>query len=134
MVWGILCLSLALVLSGWAAVSYFRTSGPLSDTGTGILAGFIAFAALFLVVGAPSIVAAFGLLKLKNWARLLTIALSTFCIVFTPLGLLNALRHTQVPRIPWPWQFVWVAIHAGIIWYLFRLPVKQAFAASSLRP
>lgn len=132
LVLGILCLCLALVLTSMVAVMYIRTSGPLSDTGAGILAGFIAPAVLFLAVGVPNTVAGFGLLKLKKWARLLVIALSALCIVLTPYGVLNVLRHFQASHLPW--QIAWVAIHACIIWYLSRLPVKQVFGASSLRP
>jgi hypothetical protein len=73
---------------------------PVFVLGTGLLF-FVGWAMLSLVVG-------WGLVKLKEWARLLTIGLSALALFLFPIG---------------------TAIGGLIIWYLIQQQVVAAFRA-----
>jgi len=98
-------------LLGVCAILGFAVPGVLSE-GTEGLDLFWAFFSLgiglliLLVAGIASVVAGWGLLKLKDWARWLTIALAITSLFAVPLGTL---------------------IGAAIIWYLLKDEVKAAF-------
>jgi hypothetical protein len=80
--------------------------------------GFLIFGAIFFLLG-------WGLWKLKNWARIITIILTVLAIAGSLFGLVGVLAHFTVFGLVW--IVVWVAIYALIIWYLLRADVKAAF-------
>jgi len=98
-------------LLGACAILVFAVPAILSD-GTAGLDRFWALSGVgigFLIVlvgGIGSVVAGWGLLKLKEWARWLTIALAITSLFAIPLG---------------------TFIGAVIIWYLLQDQVKAAF-------
>jgi len=56
-------------------------------TGMAIMGGIgVVVFVIILVISAPSLIAGFGLLKYKAWARILTIVLSALDLLHVPLG------------------------------------------------
>ncbi len=66
----------------------FTHLGKGMPNSSGILFNILGFflAALFFVLGLPGIIAGFGLLKYRNWARILTIILSVIRLINFPIG------------------------------------------------
>ncbi|MDI9611018.1 MAG: hypothetical protein QXQ38_02725 [Archaeoglobaceae archaeon] len=76
---------------------------------------------LVLLIGVLFLVNAIGLFALKNWARVLAIALFGFQILYSALIL------------PYdPLAVINIAIGALVIWYLLRKEVKEKFSRKSL--
>ena len=101
--------------------------------GAGSMAGFLgalgAFAGVALLVFAGLYVACgVGLLKLANWARLLTIVLVAIGLVFAVIGALHAMMGFHIGALIW--QLIVIAIDAWILMYLFKPHVKQAFGTA----
>lgn len=90
--------------------------------GLGIFLGLVCmfFAAISAVLG-------YGILSLKEWARIVQMVLAAIGIIFGALGLLGTMLHFQV------FGFVVVgirlAINLAILWYLNQPDVKAAFQA-----
>jgi hypothetical protein len=111
------------VLSSLADVPQMRA---LAGAG-GIILGifFLAWAAFDAFIG-------IGLLKLQNWARIVTIVLAGLGLFFSAVGLLFSLTHVfgffffglLVRRI------IVAAIEVWVIVYLLKPHVKQAFGAT----
>jgi hypothetical protein len=95
--------------------------------GLGALVGALGAAAgvVFLIFGVISFVLGWGLWKLKNWARLITIILLALSVAGSLFGLVGVFAHFTVFGLIW--TLVWVAIYALIIWYLLKADVKAAF-------
>ena len=110
---------LVLGLGGGTALQMRGASTGMSAmmAGMGALGGvfLLALAAVYVVLGV-------GLLKLLNWARVVTLVLG---LLFAAIGLLTAVIHFRAALLLW--QLCVVAIDAWIIWYLLRPDVKQAF-------
>lgn len=95
-----------------------------------------AIAGFWLVVGAASffagavlaVLVGVGLLRLRSWARLVSIVLAGLGLLFAVLGVFSALLHFSV--------FLTIrellvgALYLWIIMYLLKPNVKQAFGAS----
>jgi hypothetical protein len=100
-------------------------AGPIGVLG-GV--GVAVAAVIFLVIAVLYVVMGVGLLKVQNWARILTIVLVGLGALAQALGVLGALAHFH------PFLFVWraifVAIDVWIIVYLLKPHVKQAFGAT----
>ena len=83
---GVLLALLMLVFFG--GLAGLATTDPSPDNeGAAVLAliGGIAFIALVLI-SIPSVIAGIGLLKFKEWARILTIVLSALNLLYIPIG------------------------------------------------
>ena len=97
----------------------------------GVGGAFLGIALLMLAI--LYAVMGFGLWKLQNWARILTIVLCAIALVFGGFGLLFSLSHLFglfffgifLRRL------IVIAIQAWILVYLFKPHVKQAFGATS---
>ncbi len=113
---------LVMGLGGGAALQMRGASTGMSSmmAGMGALGGvfLLGLAAVYVVLGV-------GLLKLLNWARVVTLVLVGLGLLFAAVGLLSAVIHFRVALLLW--QLIVVAIDAWIIWYLLRPDVKQAF-------
>lgn len=121
---GLLALGALLAFLGGAIVSHLTTSGGLkmlAGVGSAIIGVILlGFAIVYLVDG-------IGLLKLANWARILT-------IILVALSVLHVLfRWAHFGMFFHPFMLIWSAIILAIdIWilvYLFKPDVKQAFGA-----
>lgn len=73
-------LTLFGILAGAGAISGDRTAMFVTGTVGAVLGGF------FLLLSVPSFVAGFGLLKRREWARILTIILSVLHLLHVPIG------------------------------------------------
>jgi len=123
---GFLLLLALLSLVGGALFSTLASSrmGALAGVGAVVVAIFLLiFAILDVAIG-------IGLLKLQNWARIVT-------IVFIGLGFLGSVLSIFSPfHVHFFFvvflirRLVLAAIYAWILWYLFQPNVKQAFGAS----
>lgn len=69
-----------------------------------------------------------GLLKLQNWARVVSIVFAALGLLSLPLGLINL--HGQVHPLVGLRILASVAIDIWVLIYLFRPHVKQAFGAN----
>jgi len=87
---------------------------------------------ILLCIAAAYVVAAIGLLKLQEWARILAIVLTAATLLILGLGLFDVFRH---PRMLFFFgvfvrHVVAVAIDVWILVYLFQPNVKRAFGAT----
>jgi uncharacterized membrane protein (DUF2068 family) len=92
----------------------------------GLIAGLGAvFGVILLIVAALYALLGWGLWKVKNWARIVTIVLLAIGIVFQLLSVLGTLAHFNLFALIW--ILFWTAIDVLIIWYLVKADVKAAF-------
>ena len=123
------------ILSLLAGVAAFLFGGALMMHAAaygypvrGIAAGFGAFlGVILLMVGVFSLIVAIGLFGMKNWARIIAMALSAIGAVFGLLAVFALMVHFAI--ILAFWQMVKIAINVLIVWYLNQPTVKQAFGA-----
>lgn len=95
----------------------------------GMLGALGAFAGvLFLILAALYIACGVGLLKLANWARILTVVLIAIGLAFTVLGLFQAMMPFHIGMVIW--NLIFVVIDVWILMYLFKPHVKQAFGTA----
>ena len=94
--------------------------GPLAAMGAFAGIACLILAALYLVNG-------IGLLKLRGWARLLTILLVLLGIIFGVLGIVRAMAPMMIGLIVW--NLILIAIDVWILMYMFKPHVKAAFGA-----
>jgi len=85
------------------------------------------FAVGFFILAAIVMLIAWGMWKLKNWARIITIILCGVGILFGIFGLLWALLHFNLFVIMV--GGIRLAINLLIVWYLLQPNVKRAFGA-----
>jgi len=120
---------LGMMLGGGIVANLINQQGGQGGAGAaGILAGIGVMVGIFcLIVAAVEIILAVGLLKLKEWARIVTIVLTGIFGALGLLGLLGIFLHfnlfATVIRI------CVLAVQAFIIMYLLKPEVKAAFQA-----
>jgi len=124
---------LSMVVGGGFLASIInRQGGQGSAEATGILAGIGAVFGIISLIGAAiDIVLAIGLLKLKEWARIVTIVLAAIFGALVLLGLLGSFIHFNL--IATVIRICVLAIQAFIIMYLLKPEVKAAFQAPQTR-
>jgi hypothetical protein len=112
------------MMLGGAVLAQMAKSG-----GLGALAGVGGAIIGIVLLGAAVIyvVDAVGLLKVQNWARILTVILVGLSLLRAGFGLLGSMAHFNV--IALFFGLVIAAIDAWILVYLFKPEVKQAFGA-----
>ena len=93
---------------------------PAVIAGLGIFLGLFCFffAAIAGVLG-------YGMLSLKEWARIVQMVFAAIGLAFGALGLLGAMLHFQLFGLVL--VGIRLAINAAIIWYLLQPDVKAAF-------
>jgi hypothetical protein len=111
---------------GGAVLSRVANSGGLgmlAGVGGAIL-GFVllGFAVVYIVDG-------IGLMKVANWARILTIILVGLSLLRSAFGMMRSLGHMHPVGVFF--SLVIAAIDVWILVYLFNPDVKQAFGATS---
>jgi hypothetical protein len=117
---------IGMILGGGFIATMLSQQGQGSAGAAGALAGLGAVAGVFIIiVGGVSALLGFGLWKLKEWARIVSIVLYGISGAFQLLGLLGSLAHFNV--FAFVWSVFWVAVDAFIIWYLLKPEVKAAF-------
>jgi len=107
---------------------------PKDVTGlTGLLMGLGEIGgAIFLVLTTLSVVVAVGLLKLRNWARIGTIALSGLNALGLLYGFVGSLLRGQT--IALIANLIFLALYVMVLRYMFRPHVVQLFAAANTAP
>src|SRR5262249_39439631 len=111
-------------LAGGALLTSMMASMPTALVGAGVIivaAICFFFAVLYAVNG-------YGLWKLQNWARILTIVLIVLGLLSAGLGGLSALTHMRIGFLIR--ELIIVAIDVWILLYLLKPHVKQAFGAT----
>jgi uncharacterized membrane protein (DUF2068 family) len=109
---------------GGAALA--KMGGSMSG---GLMGALGAFAGIFLlIVGVIYAVIGFGLWKLMNWARILSIVLVALGLLSGVYSASHLFSPLQVGMLIW--QVIWIAIDVWIILYLLKPHVKQAFGAA----
>ncbi len=131
---------LGMALCGLAAIGMFvggafigsiigaaaqQRGAGAAGAGFGAMIGAIA-GIFFLVIAALNGICGFGLWKMKEWARMLTIILAGIGAFFGVLGMMGGMMHFNVLLIFW--RLIWLGIDVLIVWYLLQPQVKAAFA------
>lgn len=87
--------------------------------------GFLAIGGILIAIGAFSFVVAYGLLKGKSWAWILTVVLSIISIVVAVISIVTA---GSIPNI------ISIIISGIILYYLYRPHVKAYFGKGGVSP
>jgi len=124
---------LGMMLGGGFIASIINQQGGQGSAGAaGVFAGVgVVIGFVCLIVAAIDIVLAIGLLKLKEWARIVTIVLTAIFGALVLLGLLSSFIHFN--PIATVIRICVLAIQAFIIMYLLKPEVKAAFQAPQAR-
>jgi hypothetical protein len=122
---GLLVLAAMGMLLGGAMVANMA-----ARPGFGMMAGVggVVFGVFFLIIAGVYALVGTGFLKLQNWARILTIVLSSLGVLSYGLGILSALFHLHPVLVLW--RAILLAINLWIVIYLMKPHVKQAFGSS----
>src|SRR5579862_2719693 len=124
---GILLLGALAILLGGALLSSLSRSGMgmMAGAGAAVIAVFVLiFAGLDVAIGV-------GLLKLQNWARVVTIVLCAIFFLGSVVSIFSPFAHIHIfLMIFLIRRLVMAAIYAWILWYLFQPNVKQAFGTT----
>jgi hypothetical protein len=128
---GILVLTGLAVFLGGALLSNMA-SYPQMAALAGV--GGVIIGIFWLGIGAFDVVIGIGLLKLQNWARIVTIVFGGLALLSAALGLLLSLMHGFGFGFPGFFflRLIAVAIWVWIIVYLLKPHVKQAFGTTGL--
>lgn len=118
---------LGFFLGGGVLASVLSQNSQLSgQLPAGFIAGMGAVMGVGMLIGAAiDALLGWGLWKLKNWARIVTIVLMGLGAIFLVFGLLSMLMHFNIFGLLW--NCFWLAIYGVIIWYLLQPNVKAAF-------
>jgi len=120
---------LGLMLGGGALAGIMSQQG---QAGGGLFAALGAAAGIAVLIGgALAALIGFGLWKLKNWARILSIVFTALGALMNLLGLLGSLAHFNVGTVVW--SVFCLAIDVWIIMYLLKPEIKAAFDGAQVR-
>ena len=134
---GLVLLGIAMILGG-SMIGAMLTSAMGQNSQipggslTGIMAGLGAVVAVvFFVFAAISALLGWGMLTLKNWARIITMVLCCIGLLFGALGLLFGLLRFSIFSLMI--SIIRLAINGLILWYLLQPDVKAAFEGGGRR-
>jgi len=120
---------LAMMLGGGFVASMLSQQ---QGGAAGVLAAIGAAAGVFLLVcAAVAVLLGWGLLKLKEWARIVTIILAGLGALGALIGLAGVMGHFAAIAVVF--VLVRLAINGLIIWYLLQPHVKAAFQGVQAR-
>ena len=124
---------LAFMLGGgFMATLISQSGGQGNAAGAGLLAGLgAALGVVFLIFGVLYVLVGWGMLKLKAWARIVTMVLTGLAILGSLFGLTTIFVHFSV--IASFWLAVRLAIAGWILWYLLQPNVSAAFNPAQAR-
>jgi len=130
---GCILVGLAVMLGGGMLAAVIGQSGEQgSGAGAGVLGALgaalgivvLVFALLYFLVG-------WGMLKLKGWARIITMIFAGLSILGSLFGITGFLAHFNVVALFW--LVARLAIAGWIIWYLMQPNVSAAFNGGQTR-
>jgi hypothetical protein len=120
---------LAAVYLGLVGVVMLASPGaaPMA-LGAPLLSGLeLAGPYMFLLTAGVGALIGWGLLRLNNWARRAAIAVGFVGVVM----LVPAVSAAAVDlRVPLVWGGLGIMVRVMIVWYLFQVPIKEAFTKS----
>lgn len=120
---------LAMMLGGGFVASMLSQQ---QGGAAGVLAAIGAAAGVFLLVcAAVAVLLGWGLLKLKEWARIVTIVLAGLGALGALIGLAGVMGHFAAIAVVF--VLVRLAINGLIIWYLLQPHVKATFQGMQAR-
>jgi hypothetical protein len=132
---GAVCCVLAgilMILGGGFIATLISQQAQGAGVGAGVLAGLgAALGVVILIFAAVDVLLGWGLWKLKNWARIVTIVLAAIGIAGALFGLLGAFLHFGMFLLVL--TLVRLAISGLIIWYLLQPNVTAAFQGGQAR-
>ena len=123
---GLLLLAGLAVALGMGALGMSSSSGQAGAAGGAFLAGLgVGLAVVFFLIAAINGAMGWGLWKLKNWARIVIIALAALTLA----GIVVEFSKTMTDRQPSTLVVTLVRAAVGVLvlWYLLRARVKAAF-------
>ena len=124
-----ICILLAITMmvgGGFVANLMSQSGGQGAGAGAGLFAGLgVVMGVVFLVIAIIPILVGWGLWKLKEWARIVSIVFAVLGIVSNLFRLLTVLVHFNVILLGI--TLCLLALNAWIIWYLLQPNVKAAF-------
>jgi len=122
---------LAMMLGG-GFVATLLSQQQGGGAGAGFLAAIGAAAGVFLLIcAAVAVLLGWGLLKLKEWARIVTIVLAGLGALGALIGLAGVMGHFAAIAVVF--VLVRLAINGLIIWYLLQPHVKATFQGMQAR-
>jgi hypothetical protein len=117
---------------GFLATMVSQQNQAGSAGAAGFFAGLGAFMGIFIIIiGGVGLLVGIGLLKLKEWARIISIVFAGLGAGLQLLGLVGSLSHFNIGAVIW--TLFWLAIDVLIIWYLVKPEVKAAFQRPQIR-
>jgi hypothetical protein len=118
---------LAAVYLGSIGVVMLALPGAVSmSLGAPLLNGLeVAGPYMFLLMAAVGALIGWGLMRLNNWARRAAIVVGIIGLVM----LVPAVSAAAVDfRVSLLWAGLGIAVRVMIVWYLYQVPVREAFA------
>ncbi|HET9365277.1 MAG TPA: hypothetical protein VFP71_09750 [Candidatus Angelobacter sp.] len=130
---GILLLAGIGFVIGGGAIAAAMSQQSQAGGGLATLMGFLGAGVgiFFLVCGVLDALIGIGLLKLKNWARIVAIVFAAIGACFQIFGLLTSLAHFN--PVSFVISLIVLGVQALIIWYLLKPEVKAAFQGAQAR-
>ena len=130
---GLLLLAGIGFVIGGGAIAATMSQQSQAGGGLATLMGFLGAGVgiFFLVWGVIDVLIGIGLLKLKNWARIVTIVFAAIGACFQIFGLLTSLAHFN--PVSFVISLIILAIPVLIIMYLLKPHVKAAFQGVQAR-
>jgi uncharacterized membrane protein (DUF2068 family) len=122
-----------MMAGGGIVASMMSQQGAAAGPMAGIIASVGAAVGVFLlIIAVVDIVVGVGLLKLKEWARMVTIILTGIGAALGVLGLLGGFVHFVL--VATIFRLCILAVEVWIIMYLLKPDVKAAFQGAQARP
>ncbi len=121
---------LSVVGAGAGILGAMGQGGQGAAAAGGIMAAVAASITVFAFVGAAiAALLGWGLWKLKNWARLITIVFAVIGVLLELFALIGVFAHFNVVALII--TLVPLAIYALVAWYLLRKDVAAAFQGAA---
>jgi uncharacterized membrane protein (DUF2068 family) len=119
-----------MMAGGGILATMMSQQGAQGNPMAGIMAGLgAALGIVFLVIASIDIVMGVGLIKLKEWARMVTIILTGIGAAFGIFGLLAIFAHFNLVALLF--RLFVLALQVWIIMYLLKPEVKAAFQGAA---
>ena len=108
------------------AVMLLSPGSVSMSSGADLLGGLeVAGPYMFLLIAVVAVAIGAGLLRLHNWARRLAILAALLGMVLLLPSVSSAVLDFRMTQLIW--GGLGVMVRAMIVWYLYQLPVKEAF-------
>jgi multidrug transporter EmrE-like cation transporter len=122
----ILFLLTAVYLIVVGALMLFSPGTISMSSGADLLGGLeVAGPYMFLLIAVVATAIGAGLLRLHSWARRLAILAALLGMVLLLPSVSSAVLDFRIAQLIW--GGLGVMVRAMIVWYLYQLPVKEAF-------